>query len=196
MLSLQKIGCGSAKLSKLFCVHLALSLQKIGCGSAKLSKLFCIHLALSLQKIGCTLAFRASSIPNESINYSISDTNDDTQDAPPGSPLPVPRGRSCRGATEDRKPEQQLDVQVLSPSRQKQRTEGGPSPHVEHHRRTRWTLRLQARHRQLYQAVARTRKLAWQTALCTVRWCQLGDRPLCQRVSCGQPQGWVQRLCV
>ena len=79
-----------------------LSLQKIGCGSAKLSKLFCVHLALSLQKIGCTLAFRASSIPNESINYSISDTNDDTQDAPPGSPLPVPRGRSCRGATEDR----------------------------------------------------------------------------------------------
>ena len=52
LLSLHKLGCVSAILSKLHCAQLALTLNKLGGVSAILSKLYCAQLALTLHKLG------------------------------------------------------------------------------------------------------------------------------------------------
>ena len=50
LLSLHKLGCVSAILSKLHCAQLALTLNKLDGVSAILSKLYCAQLALTLHK--------------------------------------------------------------------------------------------------------------------------------------------------
>ena len=54
--SLHKISCTRATVSKFTCRSLAISLHKISCTRATVSKLTCRSLALSLHKTSCTRA--------------------------------------------------------------------------------------------------------------------------------------------